>query len=66
LRRICYVRYYITYENARSITEKARYVAENSLGGTIVWTVNQGYLPNAGEGERDPLMDVLRTEFLNR
>jgi chitinase len=37
-----------------------------NLGGAIVWTVNQGYLPNAPEGEQDPLMDALRVEFLDR
>ncbi len=34
--------------------------------GTIVWTINQGYLPDAPAGSRDPLMDALRTTFLHR
>ena len=50
----------------RSIGERAAYVDSRGLGGTIVWTINQGYLPDAPAGSRDPLMDALRTTFLHR
>ncbi len=55
---------FVSYEDTRSIVEKGRFVAERGLGGTIVWTVNQGHLPDAPEGEQDPLLDALREAFL--
>lgn len=55
---------FISYEDAQSIAEKALYVKQNGLGGAIVWTINQGYLPNAPAGQRDPLMQALKDGFL--
>ena len=54
---------FISYEDPQSIAEKAVYVKQNGLGGTIVWTINQGYLPNAPAGQRDPLMQALKQGF---
>ncbi|WP_243393522.1 glycosyl hydrolase family 18 protein [Solimonas fluminis] len=54
---------FISYEDPQSIAEKALYVKQNGLGGTIVWTINQGYLPNAPAGQRDPLMQALKQGF---
>ena len=57
---------FISYDDAQSIGERAAYVDSRGLGGAIVWTINQGYLPDAPAGSRDPLMDALRTTFLHR
>ncbi|MBI5502851.1 MAG: hypothetical protein HY907_21580 [Deltaproteobacteria bacterium] len=57
---------YISYEDPRSIAERAAYVKAQGLGGAIVWSIEQGYLPRAAEGERDPLMDALAACFLGR
>ena len=54
---------FVSYDDAWSIGEKAQFVKDNGLGGTIVWTINQGYLPNAPAGARDPLMQALKTSF---
>lgn len=54
---------FISYEDPQSIAEKAAYVKSNGLGGAIVWTINQGYLPTAPEGQRDPLMKALKENF---
>ena len=54
---------FVSYEDAESIRAKAAWVKERGLGGTIIWTINQGYLPDAPEGQRDPLMQALR-DFL--
>lgn len=56
---------FVSYEDERSIAEKALYVKQNGLGGAIVWTIDQGYLPNAPEGARAPLMKALKDSFLS-
>jgi len=56
---------FVSYEDERSIAEKALYVKQNGLGGAIVWTIDQGYLPNAPEGARAPLMKALKDGFLS-
>ncbi|MBN2530541.1 MAG: glycoside hydrolase family 18 protein [Deltaproteobacteria bacterium] len=53
---------YVTYENEATIEAKASYVKQKNLGGVIIWTINQGYLPNAS-GAKDPLMDTLFTSL---
>jgi chitinase len=50
---------YVSYDDAQSIQAKADYVKQRGLGGAIVWTINQGYLPNAAVGQRDPLMQAM-------
>lgn len=56
---------FISYEDEQSIAEKALYVKQNGLGGAIAWTIDQGYLPNAPEGQRAPLMKALKDGFLS-
>jgi chitinase len=55
---------FVSYDDAQSIAAKGAYVHQNHLGGTIVWTIAQGYLPTQPAGQRDPLMEALRTSFL--
>lgn len=47
---------FISYEDEQSIQEKGAFVKQEGLGGVIIWTINQGHLPNAPAGERDPLL----------
>lgn len=47
---------FISYEDEQSILEKGALVKQQGLGGVIIWTINQGYMPNAPVGERDPLL----------
>lgn len=56
---------FVSYEDPQSIAEKALYVKQNGLGGAIVWQISEGYLPNAPEGQRDPLMKALKDHFLS-
>jgi len=37
---------FISAEDESSVSRKGEYVRVNGLGGAIVWTVNQGYLPD--------------------
>lgn len=56
---------YISYEDAQSIAAKGRFAREQGLGGTILWTINQGHLPQEAEGHRDPLLDAVKRAFLD-
>jgi chitinase len=46
----------ISYEDPQSIAEKGAYVKSAGVGGAIIWTINQGRLPNAPAGSQDPLL----------
>jgi len=50
---------FLTYEDARSIGAKARWVRQTGLGGTILWAVNYDYLPDG----TSPLMAAVKQEF---
>jgi chitinase len=55
---------YVTYEDAQSIAAKGAWVKAQGLGGVIIWTINEGYLPSADAGAHHPLLDAMRTSFL--
>ncbi|PYE55424.1 glycosyl hydrolase family 18 protein [Deinococcus yavapaiensis] len=55
---------FVSYEDPQSIALKGQFAQSKGLGGAIVWNINQGYLPNAPIGSRDPLMDAVRSAFL--
>lgn len=52
---------YITYEDDRSLREKAEYLVAEDLGGAIVWHMGQGYLPDKARKEEQPLLTILHT-----
>jgi len=53
----------LSYEDERSIAAKGAWVREQGVGGTIIWTINYGYLPRAGT---NPLLDATAEAFLGR
>jgi chitinase len=55
---------YVTYEDEQSVAEKGNYVRAEGLGGTIIWTISNGYLEWMTSGEKDPLMKVVKEAFL--
>ncbi len=58
---------YVSYEDPQSIAEKAQYVRDRGLGGTIIWSVSQTFIPEpfaAPGGDRNPLLTATRNEFL--
>ena len=55
---------FVSCEDSQSILEKGACVKAKGLGGTIVWTINQGYQPSQPAGQRDPLMQALKQGFL--
>lgn len=47
---------FVSYEDEQSIAAKSEFVRAQGLGGAIIWTIAQGYLPNAAAGAQDPLL----------
>lgn len=56
---------YVTWESPNSITTKSLYARSKTLGGAIVWTISQGYIPTNAVGLRDPLLKALKQDFLD-
>ncbi|WP_161881710.1 glycoside hydrolase family 18 protein [Deinococcus alpinitundrae] len=54
---------FVSYEDAQSIAEKGRYAREKGLGGTIVWTLGQAHFSSKPAGQRDPLLDAVKSAF---
>ena len=54
---------FLSYEDEQSIAAKADWVRETGVGGTIVWTVNFGWLP---ESRTNPSLDAVKRHFLGR
>src|SRR5215217_6374634 len=52
----------LSYENEQSIRAKGAWVRNpaTAVGGTIIWTINYGWLPN----QTNPLMDEVKRSFL--
>lgn len=55
---------FVSYDDAQSVAEKGTYARQKNLGSVIVWTIGQGHVPSAPVGQRDPLLDALRTSYL--
>jgi chitinase len=51
----------LSYEDEQSIAAKGKWVRETGVGGTILWTMNYGWLPRTGT---NPLMDAVKESFL--
>ncbi len=56
---------FISYEDPESIAAKGTYLRAQGLGGVIIWTIAEGYLPSAAPGSRDPLMQALKRAVLD-
>ncbi len=56
---------FISYEDAESIAAKGAYAHTQGLGGSIIWTIAEGYLASAPAGSRDPLMQAMKHAFLD-
>jgi chitinase len=55
---------FISYEDPQSIAAKAAWVKANNLGGTILWTINEGYIASAPPGQRHPLLEAVAAGYL--
>ena len=52
---------YLSYEDPRSIAAKGAWVRSTGVGGTILWTINYGYLPSS---RTNPLLAAVKSSFL--
>lgn len=55
---------FVSYEDEQSIVAKGAYATQTGIGGTIIWTINQGHRANMPAGQQDPLMQALNQGFL--
>jgi chitinase len=55
---------YISYDDEQSIAAKAAYVKSKGLGGVIEWEINEGYLPSAAAGQKNPLLTAIASSLL--
>ncbi|MFC3713271.1 glycosyl hydrolase family 18 protein [Sphingoaurantiacus capsulatus] len=54
---------FLSYEDDASIAAKGEWVRSTGVGGTILWTVNYGYLPAS---KTNPLLASVKRHFLAR
>ncbi len=54
---------FLSYENPQSVAAKGAYANRNGLGGTIIWTIGQGYISTASAGQQNALLDAVNTAF---
>jgi chitinase len=54
---------FLSYEDAQSVTAKGAYTLQNKLGGTIIWTIAEGHQTELPAGQRDPLLEAVRSAF---
>lgn len=52
---------FLTYENEQSIAAKGRWVRQTGVGGTIIWTINYGWID---ETQSNPLLEAVKQAFL--
>jgi len=53
---------FLSYEDASSVAAKGAYATRNGLGGTIIWTIGEGYVPE-NVGQENALLDALSAAF---
>lgn len=53
---------FLSYENAASIAAKGAYANRNGLGGTIIWNIGEGYVPEQ-PGAENALLEAVNAAF---
>jgi chitinase len=54
---------FLSYEDAQSVAAKGAYTLQSKLGGTIIWTIAEGHQAELPAGQRDPLLEAVRSAF---
>jgi chitinase len=54
---------FLSYEDTQSVAAKGAYTLQNKLGGSIIWTINEGHQAELPAGQRDPLLEAVRSAF---
>jgi len=53
---------FLSYENASSVAAKGAYATRNGLGGTIIWTIGEGYVPE-NVVQENALLEAVNAAF---
>src|SRR5690606_1975647 len=56
---------FIPYENPQAVAAKSQYARVHNLGGAIIWTISQGYLPGNPPSQQNPLLSALKQHYLD-
>ncbi|MCY0996861.1 glycosyl hydrolase family 18 protein [Myxococcus sp. MISCRS1] len=56
---------YVSYEDGQSVAVKGQWARDEGLGGTIIWTINQGHRPLQPAGKKDELLLEVKRAFLD-
>ena len=56
-------RKFISYDDTRLCALKIAYVKQQGLGGVIIWELGGGYRKNQWVGQRDPLLQAVKTAY---
>lgn len=54
---------FLSYDDEQSVAAKGAWARRNGIGGTIIWTIGQGYIPERPAGQRNPLLQAIRAAF---
>lgn len=54
---------FISLDDARTMKAKADYIRTKGIGGIILWELGGGYRPSQPAGQRDPLVQAVKTAF---
>jgi len=56
---------FVSYEDGTSIAAKGAWVKAQGLGGIIIWTISEGYVPSGSTvALQNPLLEVMKTSLL--
>jgi len=56
---------FVTYEDAMSLAAKNAWVKAQGLGGVIIWTISEGYIPSGATVQaQNPLLEVMKSSLL--
>lgn len=55
---------FVSYDDAQSVADKGAYAKAHGIGSVIIWTIGQGHVASLPTGQRDPLLEALRTSYL--
>jgi chitinase len=56
---------FVSYDNEESARRKIQYAREKGIGGVIIYELDCGYRTEMPEGQKDPLLNAVKTARLN-
>jgi chitinase len=56
---------FVSIDDENTISAKFNYIKTKDVGGLIIWELGGGYRGNMPQGQRDPLLQAVKTAFLD-